>query len=96
MAEQQSLTYTPSLDVVCTPLDDGEAVLLHLSTREYYTLNETGSLVWALVEEGISEGDMVDRITVTFEISQEEARAQVAEYLANLMAEGLIDVRKEI
>jgi hypothetical protein len=35
--------------VVFTRLNDTEAVLLHLETKRYYSLNETGARLWELL-----------------------------------------------
>ena len=50
--------------VLFTDLDDGTGVLLHLDSKYYYTLNETGSLVWrALVaHEGEGEAELASRL----------------------------------
>ena len=38
--------------LVFTRLDATEAVLLHLGTKRYYTLNETGARIWELLQHG--------------------------------------------
>jgi hypothetical protein len=43
--------------VLFTDLDDGTGVLLHLDSKYYYTLNETGSLVWRALTEHEGEGE---------------------------------------
>jgi hypothetical protein len=41
----------PNPDVVCSSLQDG-GVLLDLTTKQYYALNQTGLLVWQHLEDG--------------------------------------------
>ena len=36
----------PNPDVIFTPLNDGESVLLHMESKLYYSLNGSGSFMW--------------------------------------------------
>jgi hypothetical protein len=74
-----------------TELDDGTGVVLHLDTKLYYTLNETGVFVWKELDaspNGI-EG-LVQRLTESFEVETERARADVDAVLRTLLDEGLV------
>ena len=51
-------TATPDPDVLFTKLSDGEAVLLHLGVRSYFSLNETGAHIWNLMSDGLSVRDI--------------------------------------
>lgn len=42
----------PVDDVVDTDLDAGEVVLLHLGSKQYFSLNATGGLVWKELKRG--------------------------------------------
>ena len=35
---------------------DGGAVLLHMETKRYYSLNETGALIWRLLQQRVDHG----------------------------------------
>jgi len=80
-------------DVVFTDLDDGSAVLLHLQTKYYYSLNETGCFLWKLLEEGegASEDDLVQNLGESFDVNEKRARADVREFLVDLKEQGLIE-----
>jgi hypothetical protein len=45
---------TVNPDVVHTPLPNGEAVLLQMSTSHYFTLNTTGAQIWEMLSQGSS------------------------------------------
>ncbi len=79
-------------DVVFTDLDDGSAVLLHLESKYYYSLNETGSFLWKLMEkaEGISEEEMIKELCENFDVKEGKAKQDVDEFIHNLSEEGLI------
>jgi hypothetical protein len=73
---------------------EGGAVLLHMGTKRYYSLNETGALVWQLLEEGVTEGDVVTRLVDRYTVAAGDAKAAVGELLAELLAEGLVAVHQ--
>ena len=58
MAIDETTTATLDPEVLYTKLDDGEAVLLHLGTTTYYTLNQTGARIWKLLGDGHSVQDV--------------------------------------
>jgi hypothetical protein len=93
MTTRQTTTYEPSSDVVFTPLDDGEGVLLHLLTREYYTLNESGVRIWELLAEGENVDAITDALNKGDTGTVDEARRFVAEYVEELLKEGLVVVK---
>ena len=82
--------YAPVSNVVFTQLDDGEAVLLSLKTRQYYTLNETGTQIWDLFKKNLSPGEIASALVETYDVEQEEARQYVIAFLEELHREGLV------
>lgn len=78
-------------DVVATPLEDGDTVLLDLTKRRYYTLNETGTLIWQMVEDGAALSDIVTAITAEWDVSTEDARSSVQDLLGDLEKQGLVE-----
>jgi len=74
-----------------TELGDGTAVVLHLDTKFYYTLNATGVVVWKGLAEGTATvDDIVARIVGEFETDERTARADV-DKLSELLEEGLLE-----
>lgn len=84
------MTYQPNPNVVSTTLDE-EAVLLDLDTRRYYSLNETGALIWSLLADDASIEEITEAITAEFDVSEEDARAHTERLLGELAEEGLIE-----
>lgn len=78
-------------DVVATPLEDGDSVLLDLKKRRYYTLNETGSRVWQLVEDGMALSGIITAITEEWDVTAEEAKVHVENLLSDLEDQGLVE-----
>jgi len=88
-------TVQPDPDVVLTELDDNEAVLLHLETKMYYTLNETGIRIWQLLSEGHSVGEACEIIHNDYDILPDAAQKSVFKLTRELIAERLIRVVNE-
>lgn len=82
----------PDEQVVYTQLDSSEAVLLHLDTKLFYTLNETASRIWQLLSTGHSLEQIADVIVAEFDVEPEKARADVARVFGELEGERLIRV----
>ena len=76
-------------EAACAVLEGG-AVVLHMGTKRYYSLNETGTLVWQLLEQGATDDDAVSGLVDRYAVTRTDASVAVAELLADLMAEGLI------
>lgn len=95
MSEPPVLTSTvptPNPQALFTELDDGTGVLLHLDTKFYFTLNPTAVFVWkALTRAEIdSLGAIAEALVKEFRVERAEAERDVAELLAEMLADGLL------
>lgn len=82
-------------DTVMWRVLDGEAVIVHADTAQYYGTNLAGAVLWArLVGGNASERDLVDALTSRFAgVSDADVAAAVAGFLdtaveADLVIEG--------
>ena len=80
----------PDPDVVATAMPDGDTVLLHLRTSQYFSLNATGSLLWQLMESSTDPEGMSQALSDRFEVTPRTARESVLELLRDLKAHQLI------
>lgn len=55
------------------------------------TLNETGHLLWELLERGSTQEDMAAALTNEYEVSYEEALADVSEFIEMLKKAGCLE-----
>jgi hypothetical protein len=55
-----------------------------------YTLNEVGTAIWETLAEPSSIDDLVTLLTAGYDVSGERARQDVAAYVADLTALGLV------
>lgn len=54
-------------------------------------LNETGSFLWDLLPNAESEEDLVRQLLAEYEVSEEEAAADVREFIQKTRELGIID-----
>ena len=75
-------------EVVYTNLEDG-AVLLHLETRFYYSLNEAGQVIWRLLDSAESLEDLLQKLVAEYEVGTQQATESVSKFLQELEREQL-------
>jgi hypothetical protein len=80
----------PHKDIVYTDFQGTGGILVDLNTKQYYQLNETGSLIWRGLEKGSSVEDIVAEIRSVYEVSVEHAHASVEKLLLNLESKKLL------
>jgi len=76
-------------EVVWCPVE-GEMVLFHSETGEYYGLNEVAARVWRLIAEGASQEAMIERLLAEYEVDSETAHAEVARLIDEFAASNLV------
>jgi hypothetical protein len=69
---------------------DGEAVLLNVDTGVYYGLDPLGTQIWHLVDQGLSEAAICERLLDGYDVQPEELRTDVAAFLAEMCRHGLL------
>ncbi len=71
---------------------DGEAVLLHFGSGNYFALDPVGTFLWsALCEKPKSVKDLIQSLVLEYECSEEQARKDTMEFCSQLIAEKLLD-----
>jgi len=76
-------------EVVYTDLEDG-AVLLHLETKFYYSLNEVGQAIWRLLDSAESFEGLIQKLMAEYEVEAEQAKDSVSKFLQELEREQLL------
>lgn len=67
----------------------GDTILVPVGKTVYdsnglFVLNELGTFIWEILPQAQSEADIVDAVLESYEVSAEEAKADVAEFLDKL------------
>jgi hypothetical protein len=70
---------------------EGEVILIDLDTGTYYSLRDTGAVVWQRIQDSAETSHIVDTLASTYEGSADEIGSAVADLLEELTREGLIE-----
>ena len=73
---------------------DGESVLLHLGSGQYFGLDEVGTLIWQLLVEGCSLDEIEERIVAEYDASAEEVENDVLRIVEELTRNGLVEIKR--
>ncbi len=75
---------------------DGEAVLLHVRTGQYFTLNRSGTRIWQLIEQHGNLERVTSMLCSEYDIDEQTAAADIAELVAHLTSKGLVRTEKSL
>lgn len=82
--------HRPTPDALFATLSDG-AVVLDIQTKKYFSLNETGARIWALIREGLETDDIVSMLLHEYDVTHAAAEEAVSSLVESLAAEKLIE-----
>jgi hypothetical protein len=75
--------------VMSRPVGD-ETVLLDLESGIYFGLDGVGKRIWESIDKGLTLRDTVDVIETEYEVDKDKARADVIEFVRDLIERGLV------
>jgi hypothetical protein len=70
---------------------DDEVVALDLGGEKYLSINRTGAALWSALAAGATTERLADELVERFGADAAEARVDVAAFVADLRARGLLD-----
>ena len=70
----------------------GESIVLNLKSGIYYSLDEVGARIWALLEQPITITAIRDAILSEYEVQAEACESDVLAFIEEMDAAGLIEV----
>jgi hypothetical protein len=77
------IIFKRSPKVVAAAVDD-KAFLLHIEDWVYLELNESGSRIWELLDDGKSAAQIVEDLGQSFNVNREVCALDTSEFLATL------------
>ena len=83
------MTITISKDVLSQEVA-GETVLLDLASESYFGLDEVGTRIWQLLQEGAGREQLIDTLLVEYEVERAELERDVGKLLDGLADAGLV------
>ena len=82
-------TFSISDEVICQVLDD-ESVLLDLASENYLGLDEVGTRIWQLIDDGETMRSVVATMLDEYDTSEETLVGDLDKFLNDLQTQGLI------
>lgn len=83
----------PQDHIVFTEFDGTEGILVDLNTKKYYQLNETATLIWKGLTQGLAADDIADQIVAAYEITPADALQNVETTVSQFQSYDLIALR---
>jgi len=72
-----------------------ELVLMHLDTGAYYSLNETGVIIWQGIVDERPHEDIVNDMSEMFDVDRETIARDFERVVNELSDQGLVDLVEE-
>lgn len=91
MSEAPDVEVRPAAGIVAEELD-GEIVMVHPATQEFFVLNETASATWNVLLAEPSLTRACETIAATFDVPLAQVADDVGPLLERLIAAGLLTV----
>ena len=71
---------------------DGETVILDMESGVYVGLDDIGTFVWSLMEEGISLQNLLNETLLEYDVESQQCLDDLQEFLSELVDGGFIAV----
>ena len=72
---------------------EGESVLLHLGSGQYFGLDEVGTFVWNRLAEGLDVPEVEEKVLAEYDAEPAQVRADVNRIVGELCDHGLLEIR---
>ncbi|MBT6891745.1 MAG: PqqD family protein [Gammaproteobacteria bacterium] len=82
-------TFSISDEVICQVLDD-ESVLLDLASENYLGLDDVGTRIWQLIDDGETMRAVVATLLDEYDSDEDTLIGDLDKFLNDLQAQGLI------
>ncbi|MCO5141644.1 MAG: PqqD family protein [Oligoflexia bacterium] len=75
---------------------NGEAVLLHIGSGDYYALDKVGTFLWGqMAERSTAITDLIDSLVMEYDCNRDQAMRDAKEFCGSLLAERLLETTEE-
>lgn len=90
----QKSTVKRNPDLISTEID-GDLVLLHPDTGEYYGVKQVGNEIWGLIDSSCRVEDIVEELVKRYDAPKDTILADILTFLNDMSEEGLIIVEDD-
>lgn len=78
------------IDGILTSQLDDTLLMLNIPTGRYHGLNPVATRIWALLEQPVTQAELVTTLVTEFQVTGAECAAQVDDFLNQLRQRGLL------
>jgi len=82
--------YSTAVPGTACELFDGELVVAHYGSGYYYSISESGALIWQGLRHGLADSEVTDWLAVHYAAQAAEVRDLVPAFIARMRDEGLL------
>lgn len=72
----------------------GEKVMIDFETGKYFMLKGSANDIWEMLEDGITQSEIVTKLLDIYEVAQEICEKSVEEFLGTLVNNGFIGLEE--
>jgi hypothetical protein len=83
--------FQPKTTQVAASIIDGETVIVHLSNGNYYSMDATGSSVWALIEQRRAVGEIAEILAAQYGVDSIQVSGDLQPLMEKLLDEEIIE-----
>ena len=73
---------------------DEEVVMMNVNSGKYYGMDTVGSRIWKLIAEEIQVKDVIKKLMEEYDVSEEQCKKDVLEFLNELYENKLVEITK--
>ena len=84
---EQRMVHTPGLS---SRVIDGEAFIITPHDNQIHNLTEVATRVWELGGEGLTIGEIVDRILEEYDVDRDTAESDVVNFVQDLVTRRIV------
>lgn len=69
---------------------DGELVMMSIETGDYVSMNETGKIIWELLEQDKTVNELIALLVQQFDVDQEIVKNDVVPFIEQMKTKGIL------
>ena len=69
---------------------EGNLVMMDIQKGKYFSLNPVGKRIWEIIEQPKSFDEITDLLQAEFDVTAEQCRSEVEEFLLKMEKSGII------
>ncbi len=72
---------------------DEEFVMMNIKTGNYYSLGNTGSIIWKMLSQPILVDTLIENLMKRYQVTRQQCEEEVITFLNEMNREGLIHIK---